>query len=117
MATTAPYPLPRERNLILLSLLALAAAAWALLAWQSAVTDSDDMSLTMGMGAPLFMAIWVAMMAAMMFPPAGPRRGCGRREARRSVDVVDGQRRPPRGRHPRPGRSVPAFAAEALLPF
>jgi predicted metal-binding membrane protein len=30
------------------------------------------MSLTMGMGAPLFIAIWVAMMVAMMFPTAAP---------------------------------------------
>jgi len=27
-----------------------------------------DMSLTMGMGAPLFISLWVVMMAAMMFP-------------------------------------------------
>src|SRR3990172_9995057 len=72
MATTASYPLLRERNLILASLLALAAAAWALLAWQSAMADDDAMGLTMGLGAPLFMAIWVAMMAAMMFPTAAP---------------------------------------------
>ncbi len=72
MATTASYPLTRERNLILASLLVLAAGAWALLAWQSAMTDDDMMSLTMGMGAPLFVAIWVAMMVAMMFPTAAP---------------------------------------------
>lgn len=70
--TTASYPLLRERNLILGSLLVLAAAAWALLAWQRAMMDGDDMSLTMGMGAPLFIAIWVAMMVAMMFPTAAP---------------------------------------------
>src|SRR3989337_816510 len=72
MATTAAYPLTRERNLILASLLVLAATAWALLAWQSAMADDDIMGLTMGMGAPLFMAIWVAMMVAMMFPTAAP---------------------------------------------
>src|SRR3990170_858172 len=69
--TTASYPLLRERNLILGSLLVLAAAAWALLAWQARSADGD-MSLTMGMGAPLFIAIWVAMMVAMMFPTAAP---------------------------------------------
>jgi len=72
MAETAipsSYPLPRERNLILGSLLALAAAAWALLIWQAAVTD-DEMSLTMGMSAPLWIALWVAMMVAIMFPTA-----------------------------------------------
>ena len=72
MATTTSYPLTRERNLILASLLILAAGAWALLAWQSAMADDDAMGLTMGLGAPLFMAIWVAMMAAMMFPTAAP---------------------------------------------
>ena len=70
-ANVADYPLPRERNLILGSLLVLAACAWALLIWQSAVMD-DEMSLTMGMGAPLFIALWVAMMIAIMFPTAAP---------------------------------------------
>jgi predicted metal-binding membrane protein len=72
MARTASYPLPGERNLILASLLLLAGGAWALLVWQSAMTDDDMMGLTMGMGAPLFIAIWVAMMVAMMFPTAAP---------------------------------------------
>ena len=65
------YPLPRERNLILGSLLALAAGAWGLLIWQSTVMDGE-MSLTMGMGAPLFVALWIAMMVAIMFPTAAP---------------------------------------------
>ncbi len=114
MATTASsYPLARERNLILVSLLVLAAVAWGVVAWQSVTTDHDDhnamqvpisgesmaamdgdeqamgttesvssttaeasednhMGLTMGMGVPLFLAIWVAMMVAMMFPTAAP---------------------------------------------
>lgn len=72
MATAVSYPMPRERNLILASLLVLATAAWALLVWQSVTADSSAMGLTMGMGAPLFIAIWVAMMAAMMFPTAAP---------------------------------------------
>jgi predicted metal-binding membrane protein len=63
--------LPRERNIILTTLLALAAAAWLLLYWQWR-TDDGDMSLTMGMGAPLFIAIWITMMVAMMFPTAAP---------------------------------------------
>jgi predicted metal-binding membrane protein len=73
MATTtaSSYPLVRERNVILATLLLLAAGAWALLVWQWATSDGD-MSLTMGMGAPLFIAIWVAMMVAMMFPTAAP---------------------------------------------
>lgn len=74
MATTSDsYPLPRERNLILASLVLLAGAAWGLLVWQWAAADNEEMmGLTMGMGAPLFLSIWVAMMVAMMFPTAAP---------------------------------------------
>ena len=63
-----------QRNVILGLLLALAAAAWALLAWQGAGSDMDMAmaSPTMGMRAPLFLAIWVVMMVAMMFPTAAP---------------------------------------------
>lgn len=71
-AASSPYSLRPQRNLILASLLALAAGAWAILVWQSAVADDEMMGLTMGMGAPLFLAIWVAMMVAMMFPTAAP---------------------------------------------
>ena len=55
-------------------LLALAAAAWAVLAWQGAGAHMDVMmdSPTMGLRAPLFLAIWVVMMVAMMFPTAAP---------------------------------------------
>ncbi|HUF52786.1 MAG TPA: DUF2182 domain-containing protein [Dehalococcoidia bacterium] len=72
-ATTSrtTYPLARERNLILGSLLLLAAAAWGLLIWQTSVMD-DSMSLTMGLGAPVFIALWIAMMGAIMFPTAAP---------------------------------------------
>ena len=69
-ATASSYPLPRERNLILGSLLVLAGAAWAVLAWQGA--ETDEMSLTMGMSAPLFIALWIVMMVAVMFPTAAP---------------------------------------------
>jgi len=70
-AISSSYPLPRERNLILGSLLVLAAAAWGLLIWQAAVTD-EEMSLTMGMSAPLWIALWIVMMVAIMFPTAAP---------------------------------------------
>lgn len=60
----------RERTLILVLLLMLAAASWALLIWQS--RTMNGMGLTMGMGAALFLAIWVVMMIAMMFPAAAP---------------------------------------------
>lgn len=70
----ASAPLARARALILGSLLVLAAAAWAVLVWQSSMADTEQMEnmLTMDMGAPLFLAIWVAMMVAMMFPTAAP---------------------------------------------
>lgn len=72
----ADIPAPsfaRTRGLILGSLLALAAAAWALLLWQARSTDAAmAMQPTMGMQAPLFLAIWVAMMVAVMFPTAAP---------------------------------------------
>jgi predicted metal-binding membrane protein len=67
-------PLSVQRNVILGLLLALAAGAWAALLWQSADADMDMTmaSPTMGLRAPLFLAIWVTMMVAMMFPTAAP---------------------------------------------
>ena len=55
-------------------LLALSAAAWTALVWQGAGTDMDRAmdSHTMGLRAPLFLAIWIIMMVAMMFPTAAP---------------------------------------------
>ena len=74
MTTANAYPFPRERKLILGLLLILAAAAWAVLIWQSAAMNSQamGMGLTMGMSTGLFLAIWVVMMIAMMFPTAAP---------------------------------------------
>ena len=67
-------PISFQRNVILGLLLALAAAAWAALVWQGTGADMDmAMNLpTMGLRAPLFLAIWVTMMVAMMFPTAAP---------------------------------------------
>jgi predicted metal-binding membrane protein len=67
-------PISIQRNVILGLLLALAAAAWAALVWQGTGADMDmAMNLpTMGLRAPLFLAIWVTMMVAMMFPTAAP---------------------------------------------
>lgn len=70
--TAAARPLWRERLAILAALLALAAAAWAVLIGQSGSHAAMGGGLTMGMGAPLFLALWVAMMVAMMFPTAAP---------------------------------------------
>ncbi len=70
--TVAPtYPLALQRNLILGLLLVLAAAAWGVLLWQASLPGMAAMGGTMG-GAPLFLAIWVVMMIAMMFPTAAP---------------------------------------------
>jgi predicted metal-binding membrane protein len=67
-------PISFQRNVILGVLLALAVAAWAALVWQGAAADKDMAmdSPTMGLRAPLFLAIWVVMMVAMMFPTAAP---------------------------------------------
>jgi predicted metal-binding membrane protein len=67
----APVPQERERGVILALLLAFAAASWFLLAWQSARMNGE-MTPTMGMGAALFLANWVLMMVAIMFPTASP---------------------------------------------
>src|SRR6266478_5351016 len=68
--------LQRERAFILTLLLALVAASWAILIWQSRTAQGMGGGmgggLTMGMGAALFLAIWVVMMVAMMFPSAAP---------------------------------------------
>jgi len=64
--------LQREHPLFLALLLILAAASWVILIWQSSMMKSMGMGLTMGMGATLFLAIWVVMMIAMMFPTTAP---------------------------------------------
>ena len=73
-------PLARPRIAILGGLLVLAAIGWGLVVWQAGSGGSMSMrggdpmglDLTMGMAAPLFLAMWVAMMVAMMFPAAAP---------------------------------------------
>jgi predicted metal-binding membrane protein len=67
-------PISFQHNVILGLLLALAAAAWAALLWQGAGAELDMAmdSPTMGLRAPLFLAVWVTMMVAMMFPTAAP---------------------------------------------
>src|SRR3984893_736108 len=74
MDHTRADPLSVQRNVILGLLLALAAASWALVVWQAGDADMGMAmaSPTMGMRAPLFLAIWVVMMVAMMFPTAAP---------------------------------------------
>src|SRR5262245_5973741 len=73
MDKAQPDPLSLQRNVILGLLLALAAAAWAVLVWQHADATMDmTASVTLGPRVPLFLAIWVVMMVAMMFPTALP---------------------------------------------
>ena len=68
------HPISFQRNVILGLLLALAATAWAALVWQGGGANMEMAmdSPTMGLRAPLFLAIWVIMMVAMMFPSATP---------------------------------------------
>lgn len=62
--------LRRQRNVILASLLTLAAISWVVVMRQAGMTSGAGP--TMGMAIPLFLAAWVAMMVAMMFPTAAP---------------------------------------------
>jgi predicted metal-binding membrane protein len=76
-------PMARQRRAALVALLVLSAISWVIVLWQAAtiqpapdgmaggMTASAD-GLTMGMTGPLFLAIWVVMMAAMMLPSAAP---------------------------------------------
>jgi predicted metal-binding membrane protein len=70
MANVATDPLAPQRNLILGLLILLAVAAWGVLVWQGSMPGM----LAMGpeVGALLFLALWVVMMVAMMFPTAAP---------------------------------------------
>jgi predicted metal-binding membrane protein len=91
-------PLARPRLLILFALLAFGTIGWVLVIRQASADTSMAMhgggamglDLTMGMTAPLFFAMWVAMMVAMMFPAAAPmillfdRIERGKRDAGRS---------------------------------
>ncbi|MGB8576332.1 MAG: hypothetical protein WCD56_07180, partial [Pseudolabrys sp.] len=59
--------IPLQRNLILLLLLALTTASWAVLVWQQ---SDANMGMTMaspimGLRALLLLAIWVIMMVAI----------------------------------------------------
>jgi len=77
-ATAPPVPpaVARQRAAILVILLGLAAFGWVVFLTQAGepMGMADDMGpdLTMGRSWPLFLAMWVAMMVAMMFPAAAP---------------------------------------------
>ncbi|MGQ0466832.1 MAG: DUF2182 domain-containing protein [Sporichthyaceae bacterium] len=63
-------PMSRARTGILLGLIALTAASW----WYLLTADMGEHATTptMGLGALLFLAVWVAMMIATMFPAVAP---------------------------------------------
>lgn len=71
-APPALYPRDSAEKYVLATLLGLGAAGWAFVVWQAQSDHGMSMGLTMGMGAPLFLGSWVAMMAAMMFPTSAP---------------------------------------------
>jgi len=87
LSSTAPPLAPaiaRQRNVILVVLLVLAAVGWIVVLRQASeptpmgmrdqmgMRDDVGPDLTMGGSWPLFLTMWVAMMVAMMFPAAAP---------------------------------------------
>lgn len=74
MEQTRTNPIVVQRNLIFALLVGLSAAAWALLVWQGSghALHMRATSPSMGLGAPLFIAVWLVMTVAMMFPTAAP---------------------------------------------
>jgi predicted metal-binding membrane protein len=60
----------REHVLVLAPRLPLAAASWVVLIWQAGMMAG--MGLTMELGIGVFLAVWVVMMVAMMFPATTP---------------------------------------------
>jgi predicted metal-binding membrane protein len=76
MSTTVPPTIARQRNAILVVLVVLAGLGWIVFLHQAnrPMGMARDMGpdLTMGRSWPLFLTMWVAMMAAMMFPAAAP---------------------------------------------
>jgi predicted metal-binding membrane protein len=72
MGETRLDPLLVQRNIILILLLMLAAAAWAVLVWAPMSVDMPTASSATGRYATLFLATWVVMMLAMMFPATSP---------------------------------------------
>jgi predicted metal-binding membrane protein len=74
MKTAKTPSLTLQRNLVVALLIAIAAAAWF---WLIRREIGPDVPMamntpTMGMDGPLFLAVWIIMMIAMMFPTALP---------------------------------------------
>ena len=79
VSTSAPALPPvviRQRNVILVALLGLAAVGWIVFLDRAGMPMDMEPGmgpdLTMGGAWPLFAATWMAMMVAMMFPAAAP---------------------------------------------
>ncbi|MEV5932492.1 DUF2182 domain-containing protein [Streptomyces sp. NPDC052079] len=106
--TSAPPPAPTGAGGGLLPARELA-AAWLLIvliavpAWALTIGQARDMGVgpgTMGMALPLFLLLWVTMMAAMMLPSMAPvavtwvraigRRSSGWTRTARTVEFVGG---------------------------
>ncbi len=69
----------------------------ALLAWLLVVGQADDTEMgpgAMGLGLPLFLLLWVIMMAAMMFPSVSPVAITWVRPSAVSRPAPSGQRGP-----------------------
>jgi predicted metal-binding membrane protein len=73
-------PLGRQRTAILVALLVCSVVAWVWVVRLSRSMSANGMAmdhdirnrLTIGMGGPVFLGVWVLMMVAMMFPAAAP---------------------------------------------
>ncbi len=74
MEQTRTDPIAFHRNVILALLIGLSAASWILLVWHGAghYAHVRMASPSMGLGAPLFICVWMVMTIAMMFPSAAP---------------------------------------------
>ena len=71
MRTTIGPLTPRHPTLILAALFGLAALGWLVVVQTSGTSEMGE-GLTMGVRATVFLAMWTAMMAGMMFPAAAP---------------------------------------------
>jgi len=66
-------PMSRARAGILLGLVTLTIVCWAFVIIGSRAMDGrHELTPTMGLSTPLFLAVWVAMMIATMFPAVAP---------------------------------------------
>lgn len=74
MERTRKDPIAFQRDVILALLIGLSVLAWAVMLGLGAGHGPHALAAapSMGLGAPLFIAVWLAMTVAMMFPTAAP---------------------------------------------